>query len=406
MVIIDWMLPGMSGLDLARRLRRDALTAELPLLMLTARGDEADKLRSFDVGIDDYVTKPFSPRELVARIRAVLRRTGAPEGGQLQFGDLVLDTQSHRLSIAGDNIHAGPTEFRLLEFLMRHPDRAFDREQLLDRVWGRSVYVEERTVDVHILRLRKVLAPHDKAGWVQTVRGVGYRFSPTPENCGRRHGMSGWGAEIGRLLALSLVGAVCGALLGAPMAGAFFGLLGHSLWRMSELRRFDDWLSHSIGHPPPLGATLEDIAQPAPAPAPGLAAPGTRRLTRTLRQLQRATNALPDAAVLLDGRDGIVWFNEAGTRLLGLRRGDVHRSLSVLLRAPEIHGLLANDADAGSVEMASPANEKRLLEVRLVSYTEDRRLLLARDVTQIAELRTMRQDSIADNVFLTSCAHR
>lgn len=182
LVIIDWMLPGMSGLDLARRLRRDALTAELPLLMLTARGDEADKLRSFDVGIDDYVTKPFSPRELVARIRAVLRRTGAPEGGQLQFGDLVLDTQSHRLSIGGEHIHAGPTEFRLLEFLMRHPDRAFDREQLLDRVWGRSVYVEERTVDVHILRLRKVLAPHDKAGWVQTVRGVGYRFSPTPEN--------------------------------------------------------------------------------------------------------------------------------------------------------------------------------------------------------------------------------
>lgn len=182
LVIIDWMLPGLSGLDLARRLRRDPLTAELPLLMLTARGDEADKLRSFDVGIDDYVTKPFSPRELVARIRAVLRRTGSPEAGQLQFGDLVLDTQSHRLSVGGEPIHAGPTEFRLLEFLMRHPDRAFDREQLLDRVWGRSVYVEERTVDVHILRLRKVLAPHDKAGWVQTVRGVGYRFSPIAEN--------------------------------------------------------------------------------------------------------------------------------------------------------------------------------------------------------------------------------
>ena len=207
--------------------------------------------------------------------------------------------------------------------------------------------------------------------------------------------MSGWGAEIGRLLALSLVGAVCGALLGAPMAGAFFGLLGHNLWRMSELRRFDDWLSHSIGHPPPLGATLEDIAYRLWRQRRAGRA-RTRRLTRMLRQLQRATNALPDAAVLLDGRDGIVWFNEAGTRLLGLRRGDVHHSLSVLLRAPEIHALLANDADAESVEMASPADEKRLLEVRLISYTEDRRLLLARDVTQIAELRTMRQDFIAN----------
>jgi two-component system phosphate regulon response regulator PhoB len=181
LVIIDWMLPGMSGLDLARRLRRDDLTAELPLIMLTAKSEEPDKLRSYDVGIDDYVTKPFSPRELVARIKAVLRRVGAPEGGQLAFGKLVLDTQGHRLTIDGEHVHIGPTEFRLLEFLMRHPERAFDREQLLDRVWGRSVYVEERTVDVHILRLRKVLAPHDLASWVQTVRGVGYRFSPKPE---------------------------------------------------------------------------------------------------------------------------------------------------------------------------------------------------------------------------------
>lgn len=179
LVIIDWMLPGMSGLDLARRLRRDALTAELPLIMLTARSEEADKLRSYDIGIDDYVTKPFSPRELAARIRAVLRRSGAPADGQLQIGDLVLDTLSHRLSIGGESVHIGPTEFRLLEFLMRHPDRAFDREQLLDRVWGRSVYVEERTVDVHILRLRKVLAPHGLEGWIQTVRGVGYRFCAT-----------------------------------------------------------------------------------------------------------------------------------------------------------------------------------------------------------------------------------
>ena len=178
LIIIDWMLPGMSGLDLARRLRRDRITGDVPLIMLTAKGDETDKLKSFEVGIDDYVTKPFSPRELVARIKAVLRRSSAPEGGQLVFGLMKLDTQSHRLSIGEKNVHIGPTEFRLLEFLMRHPERAFDREQLLDRVWGRSVYVEERTVDVHILRLRKVLAPFALSGWVQTVRGVGYRFSP------------------------------------------------------------------------------------------------------------------------------------------------------------------------------------------------------------------------------------
>lgn len=207
--------------------------------------------------------------------------------------------------------------------------------------------------------------------------------------------MNGWGAEIGRLLALSLVGAVTGALLGAPMTGAFLGLLCHSLWRMRELRRFDQWLSHSIGHPPPFGTTLEDIAHRLWRQRRAARA-RTRRLTRMLRQLQQAINALPDAAVLLDGRDGIVWFNEAGTRLLGLRRGDVGRSLSLLLRAPEIHGLLADDADASSVEMGSPLDEKRLLEVRLVPYTDDRRLLLARDVTQVAELRTMRQDFIAN----------
>jgi two-component system phosphate regulon response regulator PhoB len=177
LVIIDWMLPGMSGIELARRLRRDELTADLPLIMLTARGEESDKLRSFDSGVDDYVTKPFSPRELIARIKALIRRSGAPADGRLVAHGIALDSQSHRLSINGEPVHIGPTEFRLLEFLMRHPDRAFDRTQLLDRVWGRSVYVEERTVDVHILRLRKVLAPHGLGGLVQTVRGIGYRFS-------------------------------------------------------------------------------------------------------------------------------------------------------------------------------------------------------------------------------------
>ena len=177
LLLIDWMLPGMSGVDLARRLRRDELTSALPIIMLTARGEEADKLKSFDSGVDDYVTKPFSPRELVARMKALLRRAGAPEDNILEVGGIRLDLNGHRVSIDGQPIHMGPTEYRLLELLMRHPDRAFDRSQLLDRVWGRSVYVEERTVDVHVLRLRKILQPYELQHLIQTVRGVGYRFS-------------------------------------------------------------------------------------------------------------------------------------------------------------------------------------------------------------------------------------
>ncbi len=178
LVIIDWMLPGMSGVELARRLRREAITSDLPLLMLTARGEESDKLKGFDVGIDDYVTKPFSPRELVARIKALLRRSGEPEDGVIACGCLSLDLRGHHVRVGDERVHVAPTEFRLLELLMRHPNRAFDRAQLLDRVWGRNVYVEERTVDVHVLRLRKALTPFGLGKAVETVRGIGYRLSP------------------------------------------------------------------------------------------------------------------------------------------------------------------------------------------------------------------------------------
>ena len=175
--IIDWMLPGISGVELTRRLRKDPLTAIMPLIMLTARGEEADKLKSFDSGIDDYLTKPFSPKELIARIKALMRRTGTPEDGHLVAHGLDLDTNAHRLTADGETVSLGPTEFRLLELLMSNSNRAFDRSQLLDRVWGRNVYVEERTVDVHVLRLRKALSRSNLEHLVQTVRGVGYRFS-------------------------------------------------------------------------------------------------------------------------------------------------------------------------------------------------------------------------------------
>ncbi|MEQ8483596.1 MAG: phosphate regulon transcriptional regulator PhoB [Pseudomonadales bacterium] len=176
LLIVDWMLPGMSGVELARRVRRDDHTSDLPIIMLTARGEETDKLKSFDSGVDDYVTKPFSPRELIARVKALLRRSGSPESGVVEQGPLRLDLAAHELTISGKPVRLGPTEFRLLEHFMTNPGRAFDRSQLLDRVWGRSVYVEERTVDVHILRLRKVLKPFGLQHLVQTVRGVGYRY--------------------------------------------------------------------------------------------------------------------------------------------------------------------------------------------------------------------------------------
>lgn len=178
LILIDWMLPGLSGVDLARHLRRDESTATLPLIMLTARSDEDDKLRSFDVGIDDYVTKPFSSKELVARIRALIRRSSGKNEGSITVSGLTLDTVAHSVSCEGTTVHLRPMEYRLLELFLTHPKRAFYRSQLLDMLWGRTVFVDERTVDVHILRLRKALAPFNMDNLVQTVRGVGYRFAP------------------------------------------------------------------------------------------------------------------------------------------------------------------------------------------------------------------------------------
>ncbi len=177
LAIVDWMLPGMSGIDLAYYLRKDHLLASLPIIMLTAKSEEQDKLQSFDSGVDDYITKPFSPKELVARIKALLRRSG--EAGEETVGltGIVLARAEHRVTINGKEEHFGPTEYRLLEFFITHPGRVFDREQLLDRVWGRSIYVNDRTVDVAVLRIRKVLKRHQLDRLLQTVRSVGYRFS-------------------------------------------------------------------------------------------------------------------------------------------------------------------------------------------------------------------------------------
>jgi len=179
LILLDWMLPGVSGIDYARRLRKEEITREIPIIMLTARGEEGDKLRGFEAGVDDYISKPFSPKELLARIKAVLRRASPyKEDSICQVEDLKLDASSHRVSVNEKAVEMGPTEFKLLQFLMTHPERVYSRTQLLDYVWGSNVYIEDRTVDVHIRRLRKALGDHGYDRFIQTVRGAGYRFSP------------------------------------------------------------------------------------------------------------------------------------------------------------------------------------------------------------------------------------
>jgi two-component system, OmpR family, phosphate regulon response regulator PhoB len=178
LVILDWMLPGESGVQFARKLRAEARTRVLPIIILTAKAEEPDKVMGLESGADDYITKPFSPRELVARVNALLRRRTPELGGErLTVGPLVLDTARHDVRVNDQVIPLGAAEFKLLRFLMAHPERVFSRGQLLDQVWGDHAYIEERTVDVHVLRLRKALAEHGVEHFVQTVRGVGYRMT-------------------------------------------------------------------------------------------------------------------------------------------------------------------------------------------------------------------------------------
>ncbi|MBT7953456.1 MAG: phosphate regulon transcriptional regulator PhoB [Gammaproteobacteria bacterium] len=178
LILLDWMLPGVSGVDYARRLRNNPETKSIPIIMLTARSDETDKVRALDIGADDYITKPFSTKELLARIRAVLRRSDQDKAqGLIQVEGLTLDPETYRVTANEETIEISPTEFRLLQFFITHPERVYSRTQLLDQVWGQNVYVEERTVDVHIRRLRQTLAPYNYDKFIQTVRSVGYRFS-------------------------------------------------------------------------------------------------------------------------------------------------------------------------------------------------------------------------------------
>ena len=179
LVLLDWMLPGASGYEFLRRLRREGnpTERELPVILVTARGEEPDRIRGLDAGADDYVVKPFSPRELRARVRALLRRAADARADRIEAGHLAIDRESCRVLARGVEVGLGPTEFRLLHFLASHPDRVYSRAQLLDNAWGHDVFIEERTVDVQIRRVRKALAPHGADGYIRTVRGFGYRFS-------------------------------------------------------------------------------------------------------------------------------------------------------------------------------------------------------------------------------------
>jgi two-component system phosphate regulon response regulator PhoB len=177
LILLDWMLPGMSGIDLVKRFRKEANTRDIPIIMLTAKGDETDRITGFDHGVDDYVVKPFSARELLARIKAVLRRSReTEEDGSIQSGFLRLDASQHKLLIKNEVVHIGPTEYRLLHFFMSHVNRVYSRNQLLDFVWGGSSEIEDRTIDVHIRRLRKILEPYQLDSLIETIRGSGYRF--------------------------------------------------------------------------------------------------------------------------------------------------------------------------------------------------------------------------------------
>ncbi|MBE0482957.1 MAG: phosphate regulon transcriptional regulator PhoB [Bacterioplanes sp.] len=179
LIIADWMMPMMSGIEFTRRLKRDERTADIPIILLTARSDEDDRVNGLDAGADDYIVKPFSGRELIARIHAILRRTQPGQGSiTLTVGLLELNTEQHACSIASETVSLGPLEYRLLDFFMRHPNRVYSRSQLLDRVWGANVYVDERTVDVHIRRLRVAIGYLGHDQMIETVRGAGYRLNP------------------------------------------------------------------------------------------------------------------------------------------------------------------------------------------------------------------------------------
>jgi phosphate regulon transcriptional regulator PhoB len=375
LILLDWMLPGTSGLELARRWRREALTREIPIIMLTARGEENDRVSGLEAGVDDYVVKPFSARELLARIRAVMRRArGDDEDGSVRSAACASTAPRTACSPATQPVQIGPTEYRLLHFFMTHPSACIRRAQLLDHVWGGNVYVEERTVDVHIRRLRKTLEPH---------------------------GLDGDGADRARrrlplFLALALV---LGLALGQPWPVLAVAALGVVAWHYWKLRAVLLRLTSRRRLPPPKGVGVWNELDRLLHRGQADMRERKRRLVEMLRAYRAVAAALPDAVVVLE-RDSqrVQWFNQAATRLLGLRYpDDIESPLGERLRPLPIARWLASGRSAEPIlDAPSPLDPGTRLHLRLIPYSDQLWLLVARDVTKLMHLEQVRRDFVAN----------
>src|SRR5882672_10938285 len=360
-LVLDWMLPGESGISLARRLRADARTRDLPILMLTARAMEQDKLSGLEAGADDYLTKPFSPKELAARIKAVLRRR-APQlsDDTVEMEGLRLEPATRRVTAGGRRLQLSPSEFRLLHFLLTHPGRIYSRAQLLDQVWGDHVFIEERTVDVHIRRLRTAL--ESLAGMAATA---------------------------------AIIGAAAGAAWGwASFAAGVLALLIHHL---RHLARLGQWLSHPLPGRIPEGQGSWDEVFAALHRFEREAAQREEMLAEALARFRRAAQALPDGVVMLDHANHIEWCNRTAEVQLELdSRADVGQPIVNLVREPEFIAYLASDDHSPSRPARITRGPALSLSLRLIPYGQSQNLLLSRDTTQFERVETMRRDFVAN----------
>lgn len=327
LILLDWMLPGTSGIELARRLKRDELTGDIPIIMLTAKGEEDNKIQGLEVGADDYITKPFSPRELVARLKAVLRRTGPSDSeAPIEVGGLLLDPISHRVTIDGRPAEMGPTEYRLLQFFMTHQERAYTRGQLLDQVWGGNVYVEERTVDVHIRRLRKALGESLRKSGTNRPR---HRLPlldqeliepehPLYKDCQLN---PNWHATLIRHMLLLITACLIGGLVSGYYGWSLaIGLAFYLGWTLKQLLRLHDWLrNHQPDEAPPDGYGLWGEVFDSIYHLQRRDQRVRGRLQAVIDRVQESTAALRDAVIMLDSDGNLEWWNRAAETLLGFK---------------------------------------------------------------------------------------
>ena len=398
LVLLDWMLPGGSGIQFIKHMKREALTRDIPVMMLTARGEEED-VRGLEVGADDYITKPFSPKELVARIKAVMRRISPMAVEEvIEMQGLSLDPSSHRVMANDQALDMGPTEFKLLHFFMTHPERVYSREQLLNHVWGTNVYVEDRTVDVHIRRLRKALetSGHDKM--VQTVRGTGYRFSTR-----YRSRRAGEYAVLERLswkrLALSWLFCLPALLLGLIFGYLPWFLLASALaalvWNFYNQLKLSHWLwiDRSMTPPPgrwswePLFYGLYQMQQRNRR--------RRRELALLIKRFRSGAESLPDAVVMTTVEGNIFWCNGLAQHLLGFRwPEDNGQHILNLLRYPEFSHYLQQQEFSRPLTLQ--LNNAHYVEFRVMPYSEGQLLMVARDVTQMRQLEGARRNFFAN----------